>query len=484
MITKRLVYAYLTISLFSPWAVQPASSADYNVDHLSLIPKVKEKKYTPAEIDEQISLSKKRLEDSENSGRLPPPALKDLHRLFDRIVDRLRYFKNDGSLDHEELVCLTQDLDQFKTSIERSVEPLPDIAKHRSDVEHRLVACESSGRLKPQRISALRAELKLISDRENELKNAENGILSEKDIHSLDREYVNFAEKVERLLPPLPDLEERAISLKKIIDESSRTGAIGDPTYKELCKKFEHAQFVEILFRNSDNQLTDFEIFALNRKLDNLSLDLKRAMVVSPKGVAVPVASDVRGHWAEEYIKELCSRGTIGGFPNGTFKPDAAITRAQFAAIAVKALNLSSPTTSTAKFKFKDVSDKYWAVGAIGQVNGAGLVTGFPDGTFRPEDQITRAQALVVFAKALRNVPPNSESLADYKDRGEVPSWAVPSIAKAASANIIVSYPDCDLIKPNDQATRAEIAALTYQTMTNLGEKLPPIRVGLDSSTR
>jgi hypothetical protein len=109
-------------------------------------------------------------------------------------------------------------------------------------------------------------------------------------------------------------------------------------------------------------------------------------------------------------------------------------------------------------------------------------VTGFPDGSFRPEDKITRAQALVILAKALQNPNADTAGLGRYKDGNTVPTWALPSVAKAANANIIVSYPDSDSIKPNELATRADVAALTYQTMSNLGEKLPAIRVGLEAS--
>jgi hypothetical protein len=175
----------------------------------------------------------------------------------------------------------------------------------------------------------------------------------------------------------------------------------------------------------------------------------------------------------------LSKRGTIGGFPDGTFKPDAPITRAQFAAIAVRALNLP-PAGRPANFK--DVPAKYWGNTVISQVSDAGLVTGFPDGTFRPEDKITRAQALVILAKALQSGGGEASSLDPYSDGSTIPTWAKPSVIKAASAGIIVNHPDPSAIRPNDMATRAEIAALTYQTMSKLGESLPQIRVGLEAS--
>jgi S-layer homology domain. len=204
------------------------------------------------------------------------------------------------------------------------------------------------------------------------------------------------------------------------------------------------------------------------RDLDRLESEIARTLTKPIKVDTSGASSDTRGHWAEQYIGLLQKRGTIGGFPDGSFKPNDYITRAQFAAIATRALNLP-PAGRPANFR--DVPAKYWGANAISQVSDAGLVTGFPDGSFRPEDKITRAQALVILAKALQNPNADTAGLSRYKDGGSVPTWALPSVAKAANANIIVSYPDSESIKPNELATRADVAALTYQTMSSLGEK-------------
>lgn len=185
--------------------------------------------------------------------------------------------------------------------------------------------------------------------------------------------------------------------------------------------------------------------------------------------------NDVQGYWAEQYVTTLAGRKIIGGFPDGTFKPNAEITRAQFAAIAVKALDLPSAPSSRA---FVDVPSGYWAAAAINSVSNSGLVTGFPDGSFRPEAKITRAQALVILAKALK-VNPNPAALSRYSDSQAVPEWATESVTKAATARIIVSFPDTARIRPNDLATRGEVAALMYQTLSRLGRDLPPLAIGL-----
>ncbi len=186
---------------------------------------------------------------------------------------------------------------------------------------------------------------------------------------------------------------------------------------------------------------------------------------------------DTRGYWAEQYISTLADRNIIGGFPDGSFKPSADITRAQFAAIAVRAFNLPLSNTNS---NFTDVRSNYWASPAISAVSNSGLVTGFPDGTFRPEERITRAQALVILAKALGNkFSPDAGRLERFSDRQAVPDWAKESISKAASAGIIVNFPNASRIAPNNLASRGEVAALTYQTLFQLGNSnLPPLSIG------
>lgn len=186
--------------------------------------------------------------------------------------------------------------------------------------------------------------------------------------------------------------------------------------------------------------------------------------------------TDIAGYWAEQYVSALAQRQIIGGFPDNTFKPNHPITRAQFAAIAVRAFNLPMGGSGA----FVDVPNNYWAAAAIRAVSNASLVTGFPDGTFRPEERITRAQALVVLTKALGNrTTPNPAALERYVDRQAVPEWALDSMARAANAGIIVNFPNANLIDPNRVATRGEVTALIYQTLFRLGTQgLPPLTIG------
>src|SRR5579883_1531975 len=110
--------------------------------------------------------------------------------------------------------------------------------------------------------------------------------------------------------------------------------------------------------------------------------------------------TDIAGYWGEPYIKALVEHGIVAGFPDGSFKPNEQVTRAQFAAMVTRAFELEEEGSQSAA-SFSDVSNKYWGSKAIAAVSSAGLVSGFPDGTFHPEERITRAQALVILAKTL-----------------------------------------------------------------------------------
>src|SRR5207244_4091195 len=107
--------------------------------------------------------------------------------------------------------------------------------------------------------------------------------------------------------------------------------------------------------------------------------------------------------------------------------------------IVTNALHL--PATGSGA-NFVDVKSGYWAAPAIASASNAGLISGFPDGSFKPEEKITRAQALVILSKALgNNVSGNPAALSAYSDQSAVPSWAQANVAQAANAHIIVNFP-------------------------------------------
>ena len=185
-----------------------------------------------------------------------------------------------------------------------------------------------------------------------------------------------------------------------------------------------------------------------------------------------PAFSDVPAdYWAHDYIQGLAKSNVISGFGDGTFRPNEPVTRAQFAAILRQAFLQSQPTTAQA---FKDVPANYWAANAIASARSAGFLSGYPDNTFKPNDRILRVQALVSLANGLKYSAGNSQDLSSYKDADAVPAYARPSTAAAAQANLVVSYPAPDQISPNRAASRAEVAAFVYQALVKAG-RIDPI---------
>lgn len=179
------------------------------------------------------------------------------------------------------------------------------------------------------------------------------------------------------------------------------------------------------------------------------------------------VFADVQGHWAQQYIQALASKAIITGFPDSTFKPNDPVTRAQFAAIVLKAF---APAPKNPAVNFSDVRSNYWAYSAIQSAARGGFVAGFPGGTFKPDLKIPRVQALVALSNGLAFGSGDTGLLSKFQDASSIPSYATGSIAAATQRQIVVNYPTVGQLNPNRDATRAEVAAFIYQALVNQGK--------------
>jgi hypothetical protein len=181
--------------------------------------------------------------------------------------------------------------------------------------------------------------------------------------------------------------------------------------------------------------------------------------------------SDVSSsYWAASFISELSQRDIIAGFPDGTFRPDEPVTRAQFAAMIRKAFNRSQERSA---INFVDVPSSYWASSAIQEAYTTGFLAGYPGNVFRPNQNIPRVQVLVSLANGLDySVSTEVETILQqyYSDAAEVPSYARSSVAAATDKQIVVNYPNIRLLNPNEVATRAEVAAFIYQALVSSGQ--------------
>jgi len=212
------------------------------------------------------------------------------------------------------------------------------------------------------------------------------------------------------------------------------------------------------------------KILAIGNEIDAKrifgSVDFVFAKAEPLTGGAVAFKDVPAGYWAKTYIEALASRNIIAGFPDGTFKPNEPVTRAQFAAIIAKAFQ---PQPKRQGVQFPDVTSNFWAYEVIQSAYQGNFVSGYPDHTFKPQQQIQRVQALVSLANGLGLNTDNQNVLSVYTDASQIPQYATGSVAAATARQLVVNYPTVKQLNPNRQATRADVAAFVYQAMVNAG---------------
>lgn len=194
---------------------------------------------------------------------------------------------------------------------------------------------------------------------------------------------------------------------------------------------------------------------------------------IAPAFAQTTTFSDVSSnYWARDFIGELARRDIIAGFPDGTFRPDAPVTRAQFAAMMRKANNEFNKGKERDAIRFVDVPSNYWAYTAIQDAYTTGFLAGYPGNVFRPEQRIPREQVLTSLANGLDYTATQSVSsvLSYYNDSSSISNFARSPIAAATEKGIVVNYPNLKSLNPVRNATRAEVAAFLYQALVSSGD--------------
>ncbi len=183
------------------------------------------------------------------------------------------------------------------------------------------------------------------------------------------------------------------------------------------------------------------------------------AVIVHAGGRFADVPLD---YWAYNAIDYLTTAGIISGYADATFRPGGSLTRAQFVKMLAAAFRWPAPPGAP---PFPDVAPDYWAAGPIAAAAGRGLVSGFGDGTFRPVDGVTRAQAVKILVLAA-GWPLRQDAGSPFYD---VPltHWAYPYVDTAFRHGVLADSLGGPF-RPDAPATRAEVASMLYYTLGDL----------------
>lgn len=165
---------------------------------------------------------------------------------------------------------------------------------------------------------------------------------------------------------------------------------------------------------------------------------------------------DIDGHWAEELLCEAAKQGIVEGDAEGFFHPQRPVTRIEFAAMLLRALNARS-VGDKGELAFTDTSNiPVWAVDTAGDAVKAGILQGYPDGTLRPLQTVSRSEMAAMMGRA-RLVDDEVGNAELFADDDQIPAWARASIYDAAKDGILTGRGNNQFV-PQGLATRAEAA--------------------------
>lgn len=220
-------------------------------------------------------------------------------------------------------------------------------------------------------------------------------------------------------------------------------------------------------------EIKDGQIFAETQRLGIfivLAVDANTGDPVAdaepePESEPVPSTqshfSDIAGHWAASFIEEAFARQLIQGYPDGTFRPDRSVTRAEFIVMLAGAFKWEG---TGARLDFTD-QDRIgiWAQRAVAFAVQEGIVNGYDDGGFRPDAFITREEMAVMIARALQ-LQLDVHASGEFADHEAIAYWAKDAVAAMRRLGIFIGRGD-DLFMPTESATRAEATVLLLQLL-------------------
>ncbi|WP_281384869.1 InlB B-repeat-containing protein [Cohnella nanjingensis] len=186
-----------------------------------------------------------------------------------------------------------------------------------------------------------------------------------------------------------------------------------------------------------------------------------------PQTGPAPKFGDVSGHWAEAKILQAVGAGIVSGYANGTFKPNQTVTRAEFAVMLAKALKLQGAGGELAFSDQEKIGT--WAREAIAQAVQAGILKGFGDGSFRPNAAVTRAEMAAMIANALGQ-PLEANAETGFADDKDIPAWAKGAVSAIRKLGLTEGK-GANRFDPSGKMTRAEAVTVLLNLIGQAAKK-------------
>lgn len=215
-----------------------------------------------------------------------------------------------------------------------------------------------------------------------------------------------------------------------------------------------------------------------------LSLVLTLVMILGTAvGVSAAAPSDVEGHWASTVIGQWMDTDLAVGYPDNTFRPDNPVSRAEFMAFTNRAFGFESEKT----VNYSDVAANAWYAKEVAKAAAAGYIQGYPDGTMKPNAPISRQEAAVILTSILA-LQGSATDAGIFTDAAAMPSWSKDDIGAVAKAGMMSGYPDGSF-RPLSNITRAESvtalnnAIVKYKVFSDSGTYGPETGTKIESRT-
>ena len=203
----------------------------------------------------------------------------------------------------------------------------------------------------------------------------------------------------------------------------------------------------------------------------SLVLFLVFALICTACAVVLAASfTDIEGHWAESYIEKSTKEKIISGYEDGTFGPDDNIDRAEFVTLICR---IFEPSSKADLSTYKDLSKDAWYYDYFAGAISMGVFNGDSNESARPSDNIKREEAIVMLNRILKYEPTSKEISGDFTDVKKVSKWAKDAMAALIEKGYIIGYED-NTLRPQDKMTRAEAVKMINKAIgliiTDAGE--------------